>query len=178
MALLQRGAATQRGTRMCRSSKGQWCRGQETGHQRARQYVRHPGQFPSMPALHNCVPTFANIRTQLFPFRKPRLKRREYCLGEMTVGSLPAPPRMPLFFTHVSTCLSHVYCGGGRGAKQRCFLASRQSRLRRLPTAQCFAPRATRSRSIRVRSDWIRGNMHASTLQQHRISSSARKWRQ
>lgn len=38
------------------------------------------------------------------------LKRREYCLGEMTVGSLPAPPRMPLFFTHVSTCLSHVYC--------------------------------------------------------------------
>ena len=39
------------------------------------------------------------------------LKRRQYCLGEMTVGSLPAPPpRITEDLTHVSSCLSQVYC--------------------------------------------------------------------
>lgn len=49
-------------------------------------------------------------------------KRRLYCLGEMTVGSLPAPPNSPDFLTQVSTCLSQVYCrqsaGGKGGVKQ------------------------------------------------------------
>lgn len=44
-------------------------------------------------------------------------KRRRYCLGEMTVGSFP-PARMPVDLTHVSSCLSHVYCRwAGRDAK-------------------------------------------------------------
>ena len=39
------------------------------------------------------------------------LKRRQYCFGEMTVGSLPAPPpRITEDLTHVSSCLSQVYC--------------------------------------------------------------------
>lgn len=38
------------------------------------------------------------------------LNRLQYCLGDMIVGSLPAPPSMPVDLTHVSSCLSHVYC--------------------------------------------------------------------
>ena len=37
-------------------------------------------------------------------------KRRQYWRGEMTVGSLPAPPRKPVDLTQVSSCLSQVYC--------------------------------------------------------------------
>ena len=39
----------------------------------------------------------------------------QYCFGDIMVGSLPLPPRMPLDLTHVSSCLSHVYCLRGRG---------------------------------------------------------------
>lgn len=38
------------------------------------------------------------------------LNRLQYCFGEMTVGSLRAPPSMTDDFTQVSSCLSHVYC--------------------------------------------------------------------
>ena len=37
-------------------------------------------------------------------------KRLQYCFGEMTVGSLRAPPSITDDFTQVSSCLSHVYC--------------------------------------------------------------------
>jgi len=64
------------------------------------------------------------------------LKRRLYCLGEMTVGSLPAPPRMPLFFTHVSTCLSQVYCRQQGQRKQKvCTLLSPTCLITRLQRA-------------------------------------------
>ena len=46
------------------------------------------------------------------------LNRLQYCFGEMTVGSLRAPPSMTDDFTQVSSCLSHVYCM----ASDTCFI--------------------------------------------------------
>ncbi|MFS8028735.1 hypothetical protein Hanom_Chr16g01513891 [Helianthus anomalus] len=40
-------------------------------------------------------------------FRNLRL----YCFGDMIVGdAFLGPPRIPDALTHVSSCLSHVYC--------------------------------------------------------------------
>ena len=50
---------------------------------------------------------------------RAHLKRLQYCLGEMMVGSLPLPPRMPLDLTQVSSCLSQVYCLQGQGSEGR-----------------------------------------------------------
>jgi hypothetical protein len=54
---------------------------------------------------------------QPLPPPQTHLKRLQYCFGDMMVGSLPLPPRMPLLFTHVSSCLSHVYCLQRAGGK-------------------------------------------------------------
>ena len=72
------------------------------------------------------------------------LKRRQYCLGEMTVGSLPAPPpRITEDFTHVSSCLSQVYCrqqhAGVQWRQRRRFSKEKGSLRSPCSTLECLS---------------------------------------